>query len=166
MTTQAPEFSFADKQTLTKSWLGYVRGERERAGMERRLPHSAHCFCGLTSYPHWPPTTHGEAMAQLRCLTGDSFPHRQYLAGCWMTTLSVEQAQSWSVTAEMDALISLVGKVCDQAAKKSLRNTGEMDRREKMDCQEICEPVLQNRSCFCLCCCPEHREECPVHRVS
>ena len=28
----------------------------------------------VTSYPHWPPTTHGEAIAQLKCLTDCSFP--------------------------------------------------------------------------------------------
>ncbi|KAN0069184.1 hypothetical protein V8E54_012813 [Elaphomyces granulatus] len=98
MTAQAPEPSSADTLTLTTSWLAYVRGEREEAGMEQSLPHLTRCSCGKsrTSYPHWPPTTHGEAMAQLRCLTGTSYPHRLYLADCWITSLYREQAQSWT----------------------------------------------------------------------
>jgi len=165
MASPGPEQSSTDIQTLTKSWLGYVRGERKAAGMKQYLPYSAHCFCGRsrTSYPHWPPTTHGEAMAQPRCLTGNSYQHRLHLADCWHRTLCMEQARSRDDTAETKALISLVGKVCGEAAKKSLRRTGEQTR-QKIDCGEVCEPVLREKSCFCLCCCPAHREECPVHR--
>jgi len=164
MSGQALEQSSTGFYALTASWLTYVRGEREDAGMNHHLPHSARCFCGKsnTSYPHWPPTTHLEAMAQLRCLTGRSYPHHLYLADCWVAWLCQQQAQTG--TAEMEGIISLVGNACVKRVRNSLQNHGEQPRRPKMDCQGICEPVLEKRSCFCLCCCPEHREECPVHR--
>ena len=162
----APELSSDEMVTLTKSWLAYVRNEREEAGMKRRLPHSTCCSCGKsrTSYPHWPPTTHGEAIAQLRCLIGTSYPHRLYLADCWISSIYREQAQSWPNIAVSEAVVSLVRNACGKATKDDLENPGERVRKAKVDCQEICELVLQNKSCFCLYCCPEHREECPVHR--
>jgi len=164
MSGQALEQSSADFYALTASWLMYVRGERDEAGMNHHLPHSARCFCGKsnTSYPHWPPTTHREAMAQLRCLTGRSHPHRLYLADCWVVWLRRQQVQTG--TAEMEDLISLVGNACVKRARSSQRNDVEQFRRSNMDCQGICKPVLEMRTCFCLCCCPEHREDCPVHR--
>ena len=165
--TQASELSSEETLTLRTSWLAYVHEEREEVGMKQSLPHLNRCSCGKsrTSYPHWPPTTHGEAMAQLRCLTGTSYPHRMYLADCWITSIYRKRAESWADTAASDALVDLVGKACGKETKESQQESGEQVRRKKMDCRGICEPALQNKSCFfCLCCCPEHREECPVHR--
>jgi hypothetical protein len=163
MTTYALEPTPAEMITLTTSWLAYVRNERAEAGMKRRLPHLAHCSCGKsnTSYPHWPPTTHGEAVAQMRCLIGRSYPHRLYLADCWIASISRE---SWPNIAMSEDLLSLVGNACGRVMNDDEERSAKHVRKTKLDCRAICEPVLQKKSCFCLCCCSEHREECPVHR--
>jgi hypothetical protein len=69
---------------LKKAWLQYVHEEKEKQGEVGPLPKARRCRCdkSLTSYPHWPPTTYEEAIAQLNCLIGESYTHRPYLADC------------------------------------------------------------------------------------
>ena len=134
MAVPAPELSAADLHTLTTAWLNYVHDEREDAGMERHLSRSTRCLCGKsnTSYPHWPPTIHREAIAQLECLTSCSFPHRLYLADCWITTLYRQEARNWTDTAEVEGLISLVESACGKEAESSQQIPVERTRKKKM----------------------------------
>jgi len=119
------------------------------------------CSCNksLTSYPHWPPTTYDEAMAQLNCLIGESYPHRIYLAECWVTSLYVKMATG---SEGIEHIISLIEETC-QSLNKSPKQRGPY----KVDCRKICEPALKAKGtangAFCLCDCSRHREECPVH---
>jgi hypothetical protein len=39
-------------------------------------------------------------------------------------------------------------------------------RRGKLDCERVCQPILDINSSYCLCACSFHREECPVHRLA
>jgi hypothetical protein len=57
--------------------------------MEWDLPKRRRCDYGKsrTSHPHWPPTCQTEALDQLNCLLGQSYPHRLYLAHCWISFL-------------------------------------------------------------------------------
>jgi hypothetical protein len=60
--------------------------------------------------PPWPPSCHSEAVDQLRCLLGRSYPHRQYLAHCWLTSLFRKLAVEG--TDEIQTMITLVQKNC------------------------------------------------------
>ena len=86
------ELSDGQYRVLENSWISYVQSEREKEGM--KLIDLAHrrtkCDCGKsrTSYPHWPPSCRSEAVDQLCCLLGRSYPHREYLAKCWLTSIS------------------------------------------------------------------------------
>ena len=70
------------------------------------------CDCGKsrTSYPHWPPSCRSEAVDQLCCLLGRSYPHREYLADCWLTSLFRKLALEG--TEETEAMITLVQNSC------------------------------------------------------
>ncbi|KAN0078763.1 hypothetical protein V8E54_005276 [Elaphomyces granulatus] len=70
-------------RALKKAWLDFVHDQKEKEGGQRYLPKAKRCHCGksLTSYPHWPPSTYEEAVAQLRSLIGESFPHRMVGGG-------------------------------------------------------------------------------------
>jgi hypothetical protein len=147
---------------LKKAWLQYVHEEKEKQGEVGPLPKARRCRCdkSLTSYPHWPPTTYEEAIAQLNCLIGESYPHRPYLADCWITSLYGKMAKG---SEGIEDLISLIEENC-QSFNKNPKRQG----RYKVDCQKICEPVLSAKGtangAFCLCSCSRHREECPIHQ--
>src|SRR5712664_3277422 len=98
-------------RALKKAWLEFVRDQKEKGG-QRYLPKAKRCHCGksLTSYPHWPPSTYEEAVAQLQCLIGESFPHRLYLAHCWITSLYVQLAAG---SKGIEKTISLVQQSCE-----------------------------------------------------
>jgi hypothetical protein len=150
-----------DFRLLRESWLGYVEVELRKEGIELlELPEGRrHCNCGKsrTSYPHWPPTCQSEAVDQLHCLVGESYPHRQYLAQCWMAFLLGKSTED-------QTMISLVQKSCTVLALP--KHEPPRCRRRKMDCEQICQPVLDANSCHCLCGCFTHREECPVHKLA
>ena len=57
-------------RALKNLWLEFVRDQKENEGGQRYLPKAKRCHCGksLTSYPHWPPSTYEEAVAQLQSL--------------------------------------------------------------------------------------------------
>ena len=152
---QLPRESF---QHLRESWIAYVNVERKKDGMGWDLPKGRRCDCGKsrTSYPHWPPTSQTEAIDQLKCLLGQSYPHRQYLAHCWMVFLLTDDTEKHKKT------ISLVHNSCP--VLQLSENETPKRRRVKMDCAVICQPVLDAKSSHCLCGCWSHREECPVHR--
>ena len=146
---------------LKKAWLQYVHEEKEKQSEVGYLPKARRCSCNksLTSYPHWPPTTYDEAMAQLNCLIGESYPHRIYLAECWVTSLYVKMATG---SEGIEHIISLIEETC-QSLNKSPKQRGPY----KVDCRKICEPALKAKGtangASCLCDCSRHREECPVH---
>jgi len=164
-----------DFHLLKQSWLSYVNMERNKEGMPKYLPKgrrtsrpSCHCGRSRTSYPHWPPSCETEATDQLRCLLGQSYPHREHLAHSWMSFLCGK------VAAEADAedderAISLARKSCPTLvlAAAEPQSVGNPEKkRKKVDCVTICQRVLEERSCHCLCSCSVHREECPVHRCT
>ncbi|KAN0077781.1 hypothetical protein V8E54_006085 [Elaphomyces granulatus] len=113
----------------------------------------------LTSYPHWPPSTYEEAVAQLRSLIGESFPHRMYLADCWLTSLYMKLAAG---SEGVEKMISLVQQSCG-----SLHQSAERRVANVVDCRMICEPILKAQGTAngssCLCGCGRHREMCPIH---
>ncbi|KAN0086376.1 hypothetical protein V8E54_000064 [Elaphomyces granulatus] len=96
---------------VKKAWLQYVHEEKEKQGEVGPLPKARRCRCdkSLTSYPHWPPTTYEEAIAQLNCLIGESYPHRPYLADCWITSLYGKMAKG---SEGIEDLISLIEENC------------------------------------------------------
>ena len=159
-------------QILKKSWLAFVRDEKRKEGETGYLPSGRNmltaCHCGKskTSFPHWPPSTYEEAVEQLRCLIGESFPHRLYLANCWIISLrkKLVTVQEQPSQRNVEGTIHLVEANCELERYSG----GEPLRRNacKVDCKTICEPILKANSCYCLCCCRRHREECPVHRIT
>ena len=78
---------------LEKGMVSIVRDERKKEGGSGHLPNarnqSTTCHCGKSkvSFSHWPPSTYEEAVEQVRCLIGESSPHRLYLAHCWIVSL-------------------------------------------------------------------------------
>ncbi|KAN0067860.1 hypothetical protein V8E54_014107, partial [Elaphomyces granulatus] len=113
------QISDGQYRAMEQSWLSDVQGEREKEGMEH--PADTKCNCGKsrTSYPHRPPSCHSEAVDQLRCLLGRSYPHRQYLAHCWLTSLFRKLALEG--TEEIATMITLVQKNCP-----ALQSAGEL----------------------------------------
>jgi|SRR5467141_560509 len=148
-------------RALKKAWLDFVHDEKEKEGGQRHLPKVKRCHCGksLTSYPHWPPSTYEEAVAQLRSLIGESFPHRMYLADCWLTSLHMKLAAG---SEGVEKMISLVQQSCG-----SLHQSAERRVANVVDCRMICEPILKAQGTAngssCLCGCGRHREVCPIH---
>jgi hypothetical protein len=108
------ELSDGQYRILENSWLSYVQSEREKEGMEPiDLAHwRTKCNCGRSrmSYSHWPPSCHSEAFDQLYCLPGRSYPHREYLADCWLTSLFRKLALEG--TEETESMITLVQNSC------------------------------------------------------
>lgn len=158
-----PQLSRESFRLLRGSWFAYVDVERKKDGMGWDLPKGRRCDCGKsrTSYPHWPPTCQTEALDQLNCLLGQSYPHRLHLAHSWMSFLWGTIIPGTSTT-QHETMISLVQKSCPTL---QLSETVETPKRKgKIDCMGICEPVLEAQSSHCLCACFFHREECPVHR--
>jgi hypothetical protein len=161
------ELSDGQYRVLENSWISYVQREREKEGM--KLIDLAHrrtkCDCGKsrTSYPHWPPSYRSEAVDQLCCLLGRSYPHRESLAKCWLTSLFRRLALEG--TEETEAMITLVQNSCPV-----LRSAGEMPRAKgrrvhRIDCDTICKPAITYNDSTCICDCGLHREECPVHSL-
>ena len=156
-----------DFEVMKAAWLEFVHNEKEKEGTGTYLPNVKRCYCdkSRTSYPHWPPTTLKEAVAQLKCLIGEFQPHRMYLAHCWMISLRIKLAAAEPRSkATIKQLISLVQEHCRITDRNELE-TGHM-RRGKRICGEVCNPVLLEGRCYCLCSCGWHREECPVHRIA
>ena len=126
-----------DFQVLKKAWLQYVHEEKEKEGELPYLPKARRCRCdkSLTSFPHWPPTTYEEAIAQLNCLIGESFPHRLYLADCWMTSLYLKLAKG------LDGIEKIISMIQDnfQSLDKSPNRPGT----NKVDCRKICKRNCQ-----------------------
>ena len=164
-----------DFHHLKESWLSYVHMERKKEGMTKyllrgRRTSTPSCACGKsrTSYPHWPPSCQTEAMDQLRCLLGQSYPHREHLAHSWMSFFLGKRVAQTS-KADDERTISLAQRSCPTLvlATSEEKGGGETGgKRKKVDCATICQRVLGERSCHCLCSCSSHREECPVHRCA
>jgi hypothetical protein len=162
-----------DYEIVKTSWLEFVRSERVKLGLEARLrPSSYGLCCGLSrnSYPHWPPTHHREALDQLRSLLGQSLARRQYLADCWMRYLSLKHAEQGWQESELSRTITLVRNSCPALSSwDSLPeplSKGKKKGWTKKDCDDVCIGALRDPTLsLCLCCCPEHREQCPIHRL-
>jgi len=180
-------------KTLEKSWLSYACHERRVAGiLESPLPVAGHpkrrtragakptnsfhrthrslpCSCGksATSYPHWPPSCHEEAVDQLRCLL-EAQPHRLHLAHGWQTFLWREQsrAESGAPWSEEHSILSLLRNSCATLfPDDEISDNQDEGTKPKFDCKSIgCERAIRENLSLCLCCCFCHREECPVHR--
>lgn len=158
-------------QILKKSWLAFVRDEKRKEGETGYLPSGRNmltaCHCGKskTSFPHWPPSTYEEA-EQLRCLLGESFPHRLYLGHCWIISLRQKLATVREPSSQRNHewIIHLV----EENREIEKYNGGEAlgSMACKVNCKTVCEPILQANNCYCLCCCARHREECPVHHLT
>jgi hypothetical protein len=175
---------------LEQSWLSYVCHERRVAGIESPLPVAGNakrrtragakvtnsfqrtlrflpCSCGKsgTSYPHWPPSCHEEALDQLRCIL-EAYPHRLHLAHGWQSFLWREQCRRKSETPELEEyveLASLLRNSCPTLFPDD--DNPDEGLKRKFDCKSFgCERVIREKLSFCLCCCFRHREECPVHR--
>ena len=104
-----------------------------------------------TSYPHWPPTTHKEAVAQFKCLIGELYPHRMYLANCWMTSLNIKLAAAEpqpSSKETIERVIWLVQENC-RITDGNEPERGNMKRRRRI-CDDVCNPVLLARRPYCL----------------
>jgi hypothetical protein len=167
------KLSRRDFNNVKKSWLTYVQSEREKQTEDSyvRLGSGRCCGKSQSSYPHWPPTGQQEALDQLQCLLGRSYPHRDYLAECWLSNLfgqllPVEGRGPGSKTAgDLKRTISLIQKSCPALLRldRQIADEATKPKRRRMDCEGICEPVLVENRSDCLCCCPFHREECPAH---
>ena len=169
MSYQIPRAQF---RVLKNAWLTFARDERRKEGETAYLPNcrnsmiACHCGKSRTSFPHWPPSTYEEAVEQLRCLIGESFPHRQYLGYCWRTYLYQKLATDREPASQqnLEKAISLVESNCEiekySGGDPLVRNVREVN------CTAICEPILVDNSSHCLCSCRRHREECPVHRLT
>jgi hypothetical protein len=124
------------------------------------------CDKSRTSYPHWPPTSHREAIDQLLCLLGRSYPHREYLAHCWVAFLYRQLAPAVEGTKchrDRMNILTLVRKSCPTLVASD--RPSPRPKRQRMDCENICEPAIENNLPTCLCCCGIHREECPAHQI-
>jgi hypothetical protein len=100
-----------------------------------------------------PPTCQTEALDQLNCLLGQSYPHRLHLAHCWMAFLWGKIIPETS-TAQHQIL-----------GAEQLPHTPALEtpkHKGKMDCVGICQPVLHAWSSHCLCACFFDPEEFPV----
>jgi hypothetical protein len=79
--------------------------------------------------------------------SGESFPHRLYLAECWVASLYVKLATG---SDGIENIISLIQANCE-----SLHKTAKRRIATKVDCRSICDPVLKAqgtaRGSFCLC---------------
>jgi hypothetical protein len=152
---------------LENSWLSFVQSEREKESMEPiKLAHQqTKCNCGKSrmSYPHWPPSCHSEAVDQLCCLLGQSYPHRQYLADCWLSSLFRKLASEG--TEKIEATITLVRNSCPVLQSAGEVPTEKGRRKHRIDCDRICKPAITNNDPTCICDCGFHREECPVHSL-
>ena len=118
-----------DFEVMKAAWLEFVHNEKEKEGTGTYLPNVKRCYCGKsrTSYPHWPPTTLKEAVAQLKCLIGEFKPHRMYLAHCWMTSLCIKLAAAEPRSkATIKQLISLVQEHC-RITDRNVLETGHWD---------------------------------------
>jgi hypothetical protein len=147
-----------------------------------RNSRSFFCSCGLSkvSYPHWPPSCYEEAVDQLHCLIGQSYPHRLYLAQCWLVSLQKKLYESAGKTEheespqDLGIIISLMQETCPTLASSPEQPEQNVDsfsinrfkttRDIRIDCQSLCYRVLREGGSYCLCCCSSHREECPIHR--
>ena len=167
-TGQQPDrLPLQDYEVLKTSWLEFILSERVELGLEAQLgPRSSGRCCDLsrTSYPHWPPTHYREALDQLRSLLGQSTAHRMYLADCWMTYLSRKHAQQEWQESELSRTITLVRNSCPTLASWDQDGKGKKKGWTQRGCDSVCVPALSDvKSSLCLCCCPEHREQCPIH---
>jgi len=160
----SPKIPQREFRVLQKSWFSYVDGEREKEGMSRCLPGGRHTktCCGKsgTSYPHWPPSCRSEATDQLLCLLGRSYPHRSHLADFWVSSLR-EQAADGRPDYDRRT-VSLIERSCPSLRQSPSERPRQ--KRERVDCEGLCERVIRINDSICLCCCPVHREECPIHR--
>ena len=68
---------FCIHERMEEGGTGYLPNARNQ-------PTASHCGKSKTSFPHWPPSTYEEAVEQLQCLIGESFPHLISLANCWI----------------------------------------------------------------------------------
>ncbi|KAN0074352.1 hypothetical protein V8E54_008289 [Elaphomyces granulatus] len=174
LSIQLEELERDDKKIILRdSWLEFVTFEMSALGLTHGLPRRRFrtrtcCHRSRINYPHWPPSSEEEAFDQLDCLLDEpkTAPHRMYLAECWLAFLYRNLAAGSNVSAtiklvEQGCPIILSGKPSLLGNKGSRRRVGRWERKS---CEDICEPVLLKNKPFCLCCCPEHREDCPVHR--
>jgi hypothetical protein len=152
----------ADYSRLREYWMWYVCEEISILRLPEMVERNfCQCSKSRTSYPHWPPTSYREADDQLRCLIGLSYSHRMYLADCWLSFLHRNMV-SQELVALVDESIVRYGWSCSD---NSLQNSNSLHMESVDLCEEICYPVLNAKSCFCLCCCRIHRDECPPHRI-
>ena len=157
---------------LVRIWFEYVYSERTQNGLHNRLRITNHgeCYCGKgrMSYPHWPPTSHQEAMDLLYNCFDKENTHRRYIAYCWwvftnrlatMTPWVSSTSQKWykDRAAEILQNCPAVFKELQQDKSIPLRLIG-------WSCRETCELILRERRCECTCFCKDYESECPLHR--
>jgi hypothetical protein len=125
------------------------------------------CGKGRMSFPHWPPTSFEEAVAQYEMCLEKGNRHRRYLAYSWWSFINnFATMEPWTIRKRQKRY---------QDGEKEIRQrcptvTEELDkcreppvRPKGWRCYEFCEPILKERKCSCLCHCRHHRDECPVH---
>jgi hypothetical protein len=172
--TRKNDLSHHDYGILKRSWLSYVREERKSLGLKAYLPSKpkfggCHCDRSNFSYPHWPPSCYEEALDELQSLLSESEPTRKYTARCWVAFLKGKLARpdQWQQS-DLAGTITLVQDSCPILSsdhRYSLRESNQTAKHwGRNDCDKICQPVFKEKRCWCLCCCPKHREDCPVHR--
>ena len=152
---------------LKKSWLSYVRLQLEDEGKPSYLPSiersgsNRYCLCnkGSISYPHWPPSSYEESIDQLFIFLLHPRPSRPTLAFCWLSFIQKDPKDS-------ENMLSLAQRSCPIFSLSwPSKEPKQMSTWQRDDCANFCESVLEEGTCYCLCCCPYHREECPAHRL-
>jgi hypothetical protein len=157
--------------SLKKSWLSYVRLQLEDEGKPSYLPSIGRsgskrsCFCNKSSisYPHWPPSSYEESIDQLFILLLYPRPSRPTLAFCWLSFLQKDLVKP---VKDNESMLSLVQNSCPIFSSSwSSEEPTQKSTWRRDDCADFCQSVLEEGTCYCLCCCPYHREECPAHRL-
>jgi hypothetical protein len=127
--------------SLKKSWLSYVRLQLEDEGKPSYLPSS--------SYEEW--------IDQLFILLLYPRPSRPTLAFCWLSFLQKDLVKP---VKDNESMLSLVQNSCPIFSSSwSSEEPTQKSTWRRDDYADFCQSVLEEGTCYCLCCCPYHREE-------
>ena len=117
--------------------------------------------CGKSSmtYPHWPPSCHEEAVAQLHCILGKDINHRGYLAHSWYCWLIARTYSDTPVSVGNQAFCaqaaSLVADLCPKLSDLRVEPDPIAVKRSRYCGPEFCErqcfPTIAKGQPFCLC---------------
>jgi hypothetical protein len=156
---------------LFLSWMEYVSSARFEEGFPDTLSNASegYCYCrkSRTSFPHWPPTSFGEAWALYEnCFKEDNL-HRKYLAYCWWvfanSRATFHPGKSTPQRLWYQREAEEIRAYCPAVNEELNRDKSIPERPREWSCQVKCAEILRwNDGCTCYC--NHHRDECPTHR--